>query len=147
MLHIQQIDPPQDWQQTSEERLFLHPAMTLWPTPEPQGSDTTQGRGKPPQAFTPNETRTKMTIQIEQQTEQTEAEKDAAKADVLKQLSDIRDAVAKADAAKPLRDELIMKADALGVGPTKIAEAAGVTRRMIYVNRAKGEAGASSTED
>jgi hypothetical protein len=28
MLHIQQLDPPQDWQQTSEDELFLHPVIT-----------------------------------------------------------------------------------------------------------------------
>lgn len=102
------------------------------------GADGTQGRGAPPQTFTPNEMRTAMTIQAESNTEQVQIETGASVEAALKQLSDVGNIVAKGEEAKALRKELIQQLDKAGVSPTKIAAAAQVTRKMIYHNRENG---------
>lgn len=106
----------------------------------PNGADGTQGRGIPPQAFTPNEMRSKMTAQAvaknETKTENPELDS------ILKELGEVGAVVAKGEAAKARRIELMKQADAHNVSPTKIAELAQTTRKMVYHNRDKGiEAG------
>jgi hypothetical protein len=89
----------------------------------------------PPQAFTPNEMRSKMTIQAETKNETTT--ENAELADILKELGEVGDVVAKGEAAKARRIELMKLADARNVSPTKIAELAKTTRKMVYHNRDK----------
>lgn len=58
---------------------------------------------------------------------------------VMKELGEVGATVAKGEAAKDRRFELIKKADALGASPTRIAEVAQTTRKMVYHNRLKGD--------
>lgn len=145
MLHVHQLDPPQIRQQTSEDRLFLHLATAMRPTSEPpSGPDGTQGRGVRPKP-------SHLMKEIHEMTTQVETKNEAATENpeleaVMKELGEVGNTVAKGEAAKDRRFELIKKADALGASPTRIAEAAQTTRKMVYHNRTKGSERTRSTK-
>lgn len=86
-----------------------------------------------------------MTTQVENKIETTTDSDELA--EVMKELGEVGDIVAKGEAAKDRRFELIKKADDLGASPTRIAEVAKTTRKMVYHNRLKGDARTSKSTD
>jgi len=78
-----------------------------------------------------------MTTQVENKND-TKSNSEELEA-VMKELAEVGEQVAQGEAAKSRRIELMTRADELGESPTRIANAAQTTRKMVYHNRNKNE--------